>query len=61
MLACLHGHLEVAELLMRAGADVHASNSLVSLHYWHSSTSLCSFPFSNQLGPCQVNACQCYW
>lgn len=35
--ACMRGGLEVAEVLLRAGANVNASDNEVSLQDWHSS------------------------
>ncbi len=48
MTACFKGHLELVKVLIRAGADVHASNYRVS-QKWHSSTGLVVY-LSNQLG-----------
>ncbi|KAL3144721.1 Ankyrin repeat and KH domain-containing protein 1, variant 2 [Trebouxia sp. C0009 RCD-2024] len=40
--ACFDGHLEVAEVLLRAGADVNASDKWVSLQQWHNSSGISS-------------------
>ena len=36
----MRGHLEVAKLLLDAGADVNASDEDVSLQQWHSSSDI---------------------
>ena len=42
MVASMHGHVEVAKLLLGAGANVNASDTLVSLQQWHCSLGICS-------------------